>query len=55
MELGQIGNSRPPFRLPFQAIVPTISLMNAPDPINGRHLFVDGIVRPVFLDDASER
>ena len=25
--------------------------MTSPDPILGRHLFVDGIVRPVFADD----
>ena len=27
--------------------------MNAPDPIIGRRLFVDGIVRPVFTDDGG--
>jgi hypothetical protein len=26
-----------------------------PDPIIGHRLFVDGIVRTVFLDDASEK
>ncbi len=29
--------------------------MNAPDPTIGRYLFVDGIVRPIFLDDAAKQ
>jgi hypothetical protein len=29
--------------------------MSNPDPIIGRRLFVDGIVRPVFLDDGGSQ
>jgi hypothetical protein len=40
------------FRLPCTAAAPTIHPMT-PAPIIGRRLFVDGIVRPVFIDDGG--
>jgi hypothetical protein len=42
------------FSLLHGAAPPTINAIN-PDPLIGRRLFVDGIVRLVFLDDTGEQ